>query len=354
MHGGVGLTAYLVNESRARRPDLAEDALAAAWIPEDERPGVKALWQEFADAVYPHDDLVVALRGRFIADTLAEALRADPDTVLVVCGAGFSSYPWLLRFPVAVEVDLPHMAEAKQRRAAELMAAGTAPVRDVRHIGADLGVAAERARVAEQVRAVAAGRPIAYVAEGVVFYLPPDDARAVVALGAEFGTTAVTAVSYWPAAASGSLVLAVQRAWFRSRSVPEDASHHTHAELAELLGAPLDDRGPEDLQRRYLERVVVPEIDLIPEYVAVAWSARRAAGPAEVPEVPGAREVAGAAEPVGAGEAVAGASPEVAGTAAPAVTVGTTVTATAEPQATAEAPTTSTTPTAPGTPGAAA
>ncbi|SEG46409.1 Leucine carboxyl methyltransferase [Actinacidiphila yanglinensis] len=276
MQGGVGLTAYLVNESRARRPDLAQDGLAAAWIPEDGRPGVKALWQEFADAVYPHDDLVVSLRGRYIAETLAEALRADPDTVLVVCGAGFSSYPWLLPFPVAVEVDLPHMAEAKRLRAAELMEAGTAPERDVRHIGADLAVPAERAAVAEQVRGVAAGRPVAYVVEGVVFYLPPDDARALVTLGARFGTTAVTAVSYWPAAGSGSTVLADQRAWFRSRSVPEDASHHTHAELASLLGAPLDDLGPEDLQRRYLDRVEVPESALIPEYVAVAWHARAA------------------------------------------------------------------------------
>jgi O-methyltransferase involved in polyketide biosynthesis len=279
MQGGVGLTAYLVNESRARRPDLAEDGLAAAWIPEAQRPDVKALWQEFADAVYPHDDLVVALRGRFIADTLAEALRADPDTVLVVCGAGFSSYPWLLGFPVAIEVDLPHMAEAKRLRAAELTAEGTVPARDVRHIGADLAVAADRAAVVGQVRAVAAGRPVAYVVEGVVFYLSPQDAREVVTLGARFGTTAVTAVSYWPAAAAGSVVLADQRTWFRRRSVPEEASHHTHAELAALLGAPLDDQGPEDLQRRYLQRVVVPEAALIPEYVAVAWHTAGAGGP---------------------------------------------------------------------------
>lgn len=279
MQGGVGLTAYLVNESRLRRPDLAEDELAGAWIPDAGRPDVRSLWEEFADAVYPHDDLVVSLRGRIIADTLAEALRADPETVLVVCGAGFSSYPWLLRFPVAVEVDLPEMAEAKQRRAAELTAAGTAPRRDVRHLGADLAVPAERAAVAARVREIAAGRPVAYVAEGVVFYLPPREARAVVALGAQFGTSTVTAVSYWPEAASDNRVLERQRAWFRSRSVPEEASYLTHDEVADLLGEPLDDLGPEDLQRRYLDRVVVPECELIPEYVAVSW-ARDAAGTA--------------------------------------------------------------------------
>lgn len=272
MHGGVALTAYLVNESRARRPDLAADPLAQAWIPEADRPGVRALWQEYAEAVYPHDDLVVALRGRVIADVLAAALAADPATVLVVCGAGFSSYPWLLPFPAALEVDLPAMAEAKQRRAEELTAAGTLPAREVVHLGADLGAEADRARVAAAVRELAAGRPVAYVVEGVLFYLPPRDALAVAGLGADFGAggAAVSAVSYWPAAASGSRVLEAQRAWFRGRQVPPEASYQTNAELTALFGRPLRDVGPEDLQRRYLGGVKVPESELIPEYVAVA------------------------------------------------------------------------------------
>lgn len=270
MQGGVGLTAYLVNESRARRSALAHDELAAAWMPDGERPAVQALWQEFADAVYPHDDLVVSLRGRYIADTLARALRDDPDTVLVVCGAGFSSYPWLLPFPVAFEVDLPHMAEAKRRRG-ELVASGAAKAANVRHVAADLADPADRAALVREVRAAADGRPVAYVAEGVVFYLPSEQARDVVRLGEGFGTTAVTAVSYWPAAASGSAVLAAQRDWFRSRSIPEDASYLTHAELTGLLGGPVTDLGPRDLQLRYLERVEVPESELIPEYVAVSW-----------------------------------------------------------------------------------
>jgi O-methyltransferase involved in polyketide biosynthesis len=270
VHGGVELTAYLVNESRARKPELAEDSLAAAWIPESDRGAVRELWDEFAAAVYAHDDLVVSLRGRFIADTLAEALRRDPDTVLVVCGAGFSSYPWLLPFPAALEVDLPDMVAAKRRRAAELVAAGRAADRDVRYMAADLGRAEDRERLTAAVRDMAAGRPVAYVAEGLVFYLPPDDARAVVRLGAGFGTTALTAVSYWPAAAAGSRVLEEQRHWFRSRDVPDKASHLSHHELTGLLGGPVTDLGPEDLQRHYLGRVAVPESELIPEYVAVA------------------------------------------------------------------------------------
>ncbi|HEY9373007.1 class I SAM-dependent methyltransferase [Streptomyces sp.] len=276
MHLGVEQTAYLVNESRARRPELARDPLAAAWIPDGERGDVRALWEEFAGDVYPYDDLVVSLRGRFIADTLERALAQDPDTVLVVCGAGFSSYPWLLPFRTALEVDLPTMIEAKRQRAAELMDAGVIPRRDVRHLAADLGTPAGREAVAAAVRELADGRPVAYVAEGLVFYLPPDEARAVARLGAEFADHAVTAVSYWPDWAEDNRVLADQRLWFRRRSVPEDASYLTHDELPGLLGGgSVEDHGPESLQRRYLDHVEVPESDLIPEYVAVSWGGGR-------------------------------------------------------------------------------
>jgi O-methyltransferase involved in polyketide biosynthesis len=277
MRDGVELTAYLVNESRARRPELAGDRLAGAWIPEGERGAVRDLWDGYAAEVYPHDDLVVSLRGRFIADTLTRALAADPATVLVVCGAGFSSYPWLLPFAAAVEVDLPDMVAAKRRRAAELVDGGVADDRDVHHVAADLSREADRKEVTAAVRDVAGGRPVAYVAEGLVFYLPPAEAEAVVTLGAAFGTTAVTAVSYWPAAAAGSTVLAGQRGWFRRRAVPPEASYLTHDRLAGLLGPGLEDVGPEDLQRRYLGEIGVREAELIPEYVAVSWAARAGA-----------------------------------------------------------------------------
>lgn len=270
------LTAYLVNESRARRPDLARDTLAPAWIPDGDRPAVRALWDEFADFVYPHDDLVVSLRGRYITDTLSSALRRHPDTVLVVCGAGFSSYPWLLPFPVALEVDLPDMVEAKQRRVAELVAAGVIPKRDVKHLAMELSSPVCRQQLTELVHELAGGRPVAYVAEGLVFYLPPEAARAVVSLGAGFGAHTVTTVSYWPASFADNQVLADQRHWFRRHSIPDDATYLTYDELPGLLGTTVENHGPEDLQRRYLGRVVVPESHLIPEYVVVSQGTAQA------------------------------------------------------------------------------
>lgn len=267
---GVELTAYLVNESRARRRDLARDRVAKDWIPATERAAVRALWDDFAETVYPHDDLVVSLRGRFVLDTLSKSLVQHPDTVLVVCGAGFSSYPWLLPFSAALEVDLPDIVSAKRQRAAQLVATGVVEERDVQHLALDLGTAGGRRQLIEQARRLAAGRPVALVAEGLIFYLSPDAARATASLGAGLSAQTLTVLSYWPSAAADNRVLAAQRQWFRRRSVPEDSTYLPREEIASLLGGQVQDHGPEDLQREYLGEVLVPETELIPEYVAAA------------------------------------------------------------------------------------
>ncbi|MFR9779408.1 class I SAM-dependent methyltransferase [Micromonospora sp. MS34] len=269
-HSGVEATAYLVNESRARCGELARDPLAVDWIPASERSAVRALWDEFAEAVYAHDDLVVSLRGRCVLEVLTEALRRDPDTVLVSCGAGFTSYPWVLPFRAAVEVDLPEIIQAKRQRVTELRATGLIDDRDVTHIATDLTSGPARQELVERVRTIAAGRPIAFVAEGLVYYLPPQAARAVIGLGAAIDPDALTVVSYWPRAAAAHPVLAAQTRWFREHRVPEDATYLTVDDLSAVLGRRVDDNSPEQLQRRLLGKVAVPERELIPEHVAVA------------------------------------------------------------------------------------
>lgn len=270
MRDGVEITAYLVNESRARLPGLSGDWLAAEWIPADRRGAVEQLWQEFAGSVYPHDDLVVALRGRCVLDTLSRALRAVPDTVLVVLGAGFSSYPWLLPFRHSVEVDLPEIVTAKQDRAAELRSAGRIDDRDVTYLSADLADEHQLLGLADRVPALAAGRPAAVVAEGVVFYLPAAAATSFARLGAAVGRGAPTIITYWPTGAADHPVLAAQREWFRRHAVPENAAYHSPGDLTGEPGRQLRVLAPEQLERKYLGEVRVPENELIPEYVAVA------------------------------------------------------------------------------------
>lgn len=271
MQDGVGITAYLVNESRARIPDLSRDCLAADWIPAARRPAVEQLWQEFAECVYPHDDLVVALRARYVVDTLCHALRRMPDTVLVVLGAGFSSYPWLLPFRHSIEVDLPEIVTAKQRRAAELRSAGRIDERHVTHLAADLADENQLLDLIDRLPVLVAGRPVAVVAEGLVFYLPAAVATTVARLGAAVGRGAPTIITYWPVGAVEHPVLAAQRQWFRRHAVPEDAAYHSPGDLSGGPGRQLRVLGPEQLQREYLGEVRVPENELIPEYVAVTF-----------------------------------------------------------------------------------
>ncbi|MEO3923640.1 hypothetical protein ABGB07_07235 [Micromonosporaceae bacterium B7E4] len=57
------------------------------------------------------------------------------------------------------------------------------------------------------------------MADGVIFYLPPDTARDVVGLGVAVGATHVV-VSYWPTGTEDNAALAAQRGWFRRWNVP--------------------------------------------------------------------------------------------------------------------------------------
>lgn len=269
MQDGVGLTAYLVNESRARQSGLCRDWLAADWIPAANRPAVSRLWDEYAECVYPHDDLVVALRTRCVLDALDSALRRAPDTVLVVLGAGFSSYPWLLPFRRSVEVDLPDIVAVKQQRAAELRSRGRIDGRGVTHVAADLADEGQMLDLTGRVSALGARSPVAVVAEGLVFYLPLGAAEAVAGLGRVARGGGPTIITYWPPGSAGHPVLAAQRHWFRRHSVPEWATYLSPGDLFKEPSGQLCTFGPEDLQREYLGTVHVPESRLIPEYVAV-------------------------------------------------------------------------------------
>lgn len=268
MADGVETTAYLVNESRARKPELSRDPYAESWIPERERAAVHELWAGFASTVYEHDDLVVSLRCRAVLDALAETLAAHPDAVLLTCGAGFASYPWLFPFTDVVEVDLPDMIAAKASRASALTRRGVLPERSVSYVAADLTDPEQRGSVAYTTKEIAAGRPVIYLAEGFVFYLPLDDCRATVALGDDIPHLKRTIVTYWEA---DNPVLERQRVWFRERGIPDDAAYLSRADLTKLLGDSITFSTVDDLQRRYLGSVEIEETnELVPEHVAVA------------------------------------------------------------------------------------
>ena len=187
----------------------------------------------------------------------ADALPPAPATVLDVGGgAGHQSFPLAeAGYDVTLLDPSQAMLDKARERLRRLLPAEAR--RRVEFLAADLIDPGERQEVVERVRKVAAGRPLAFVAEGLVFYLPAAAAAKVVALGRELSPEAVSLVSYWPSEAVDHPVLAAQRGWFRRRGVPEEATHLSPAEMSALLGGAVEHLDPEQQQRRYLGEVQV-------------------------------------------------------------------------------------------------
>jgi O-methyltransferase involved in polyketide biosynthesis len=99
-------TAFLVNESRARKVDVSQDIYAEHWVRPGSRERVRDLWDDFAREVYPHDDLELAVRNRYFFAHLLKLVHTSENPVFVNLGAGFTSYPFLLNQNIAcIEVD---------------------------------------------------------------------------------------------------------------------------------------------------------------------------------------------------------------------------------------------------------
>jgi len=170
---GVGATAYLVNASRARQPTISGDPWAAAWIEPGLEDRVEALWQDYARAVSPHDDLLVSYRHRFFLTALREMQARTPRFTLVSLGVGFTSYPFLLDAGVrAIEIDRTDIIEQRQARLAAL--ADVLPPRTVELVRCDLADAAQRSALLERLGPDLANGPSFVLVEGLSYYLPRD------------------------------------------------------------------------------------------------------------------------------------------------------------------------------------
>lgn len=174
MTPGVSDTAFLVCESRARRPELSRDRFAADWIAPDRRQAVRAIWEAFAAEVYPHDDVEIAVRSRHYLTWLERFLAEHAEAPVAGLGSGLTSYPFLLpQGPPWLEVDLPHLVDYKTRRARELRRSGTLPRRDVHLLAADLAGEQEAEALGSTLEQhLGHGEPSFVYLEGVTYYLP--------------------------------------------------------------------------------------------------------------------------------------------------------------------------------------
>ena len=172
MSGHISATAFLVNESRARRVEISGDVYAEHWVPPEERAAVRQLWDDFSATVYQYDDLELSIRNRFFLERLQQFVTAHADAIFVNVGAGFTSYPFLLERPVhSLEVDFPQVVGFKQQRLEQLRAARVLDDRAVGFLGLDLQDADGQQRLRKALEAEAAGKPSFILLEGVTYYL---------------------------------------------------------------------------------------------------------------------------------------------------------------------------------------
>ena len=165
-------TAFLVNESRGRRPDISRDIYAEHWIVPESRERIRNLWDDFSREVYPHDDIELAVRNRYFLENLKKTVDASQNTIFVNLGAGFTSYPFLLKqIILCIEVDYSQVISFKQDRIKHLQEEGILPHRNLEFISADLSNSGDRERLKEVLTPRVSGKSSYFLLEGVSYYL---------------------------------------------------------------------------------------------------------------------------------------------------------------------------------------
>jgi methyltransferase (TIGR00027 family) len=171
---GVGATATAVAASRAlaNRAGLIDDAWA--------EPLVRAVgmehFQELLDAPETSDDVQrmvhgMAIRTRYFDDFLSETSHVTDIRQTVILASGLDARGYRLPWPVGTvvfEVDQPGVIDFK---VSALQRLGARPTAEVRNVGVDLR---EDWPAALAAQGFDPGRPTAWIAEGLLIYLPPD------------------------------------------------------------------------------------------------------------------------------------------------------------------------------------
>jgi O-methyltransferase involved in polyketide biosynthesis len=165
--GDISMTAALVNESRARRPDLSKDVYARDWIPAAKRAALATLWNEYAKQVYPNDDVVVSVRNRFFLHLIDE--HTDIGDICVIAACGLTSYPYLAKSKCHfVELDLANVIAYKNSRVKRLVQEKILPKRSVQRNAIDLSLPTS---LSDQVKRFSRGGRTVVILEGISYYI---------------------------------------------------------------------------------------------------------------------------------------------------------------------------------------
>lgn len=214
-HHDISGTAFVINVSRAKREDVSLDIYAKLWI----TPEAEALWDELAREVYPFDDVSSSLRNRFYLEQQRAFAAKNARPVSINLAAGFSTYPFLLGPQWrCVEIDYPHIMDAKKERTASFEAQGRLPRRDVTFFGADLGREADLQALGRAMPGWIAERPTFVMMEGITYYLPrPVLDRLFALYAARLPAGSLVAFEHWPPDAAAYPVFQRLNAYLKDR-----------------------------------------------------------------------------------------------------------------------------------------
>jgi O-methyltransferase involved in polyketide biosynthesis len=169
-------SAFLVNESRARRIDISHDAYAHLWVSN----ATRRLWNDFTRRVYPYDDIELGLRNRFFLEQVKEYMDSTKNGVFINLGAGFTSYPLLLPTScLCIELDVPAVIDYKREKIAAFQKEGLMPSRKILFKSTDLENPKDRKEIETFLKMHLRGKSSFIILEGITYYLQRDTLEAL-------------------------------------------------------------------------------------------------------------------------------------------------------------------------------
>ena len=165
---GVAGTAFVVNYSRTKLPEVSRDIYAHLWVNQES----VEMWDRFAAKVYPNDDANLCSRTRFFLEHLKAFIAENEDPAFVDLASGFDNYPFLVEdHCLFLEFDCGETVAYKRSMVDRWMKEGKLPQRKVQYIPTDLNDPAQREEMQGMLSEAIGGRPSIVTMQGVTYYL---------------------------------------------------------------------------------------------------------------------------------------------------------------------------------------
>ncbi len=160
-------TAFLVNYHRAKHEKLSLDVYSKYWVTKESI----SLSRKLSKEVFNNDDIEICLRNRFFLENLRCFLARNPQAVVVNVGAGFASYPYLLKPTISVEIDLPHIIDYKTGKIRALAKNGKLPKRNIEFVSADLQSEKDLKKLERTLSKIIGRKKSFFILEGITYYV---------------------------------------------------------------------------------------------------------------------------------------------------------------------------------------